>query len=186
MQHDLFGEITYDADDQLWHGRCSLPSFAQYDTDLADDDDELPEEEFRRGLFPLQIQDETGRGPSSEQEQAFRYLQENEPEVCRAVMSEVLASATAFMGKPGCAWGWARRLAQGPQTLEDLRTALRCTGVEVSALHLGGYAYLGVEFLAYWEIEHGLAVVYHPQKGTFWSDATALSSIDEADNLDVG
>jgi hypothetical protein len=53
-----------------------------------------------------------------------------------------------------------------------------CTGVEVGDRHADGIAYLAFQFNAAGDLlEHGLSVVYHPTRGSFWSDAEGLNQI---------
>jgi hypothetical protein len=189
MHHEVFGEILYDEEDAVWRGRCSLPAFAEYGRPPCDVPDE-PDEDFRRGVFPLTIRDESGAGPSPRQANAFRFLLQNEAEVCRAVAAQLLASyrlgrdweerLKKYRDAPllGRVVGWL--IGKEAQTPEDLKPAARCAGVEVATLSAGEYAYLGFAFDTTWEIEHGLVVVYHPQKGAPWGDATALGSVTDA------
>ena len=52
-----------------------------------------------------------------------------------------------------------------------------------STLHAGGHAYCGFSFETDWEPEHGVTVVFHPEKQAFWGDRSALDDVSEADNL---
>src|SRR2546427_5172490 len=104
MTHPLFGEIVYHRSDVQWTGRCRLPTFAEYGRE-ANGSLEEPNADFRQGAFPLTIQDDEGSGPSPEQESAFRYLTEHEPQICQAVMTELLACYRQFYGN----WDWVRR-----------------------------------------------------------------------------
>src|SRR5437764_10812168 len=149
-----------------------------------------PDERFRKGIFPLQIQDYTGNGPTEYQAIALRHLLENESAVLREVMTELLACYHAYHGwakldSKWPLWGRIVKWLAGKQyeTIEELKPATRCIGVEVSALCVGDMAYLGFYFDSNWEHEHGLAVVYHPKKDAFWGDATAIGDITEADNF---
>lgn len=188
MHHDAFGEISYQEDEQAWLGSCALPTFAEYGRDS--ENAVLPEldDNFRKGLFPLTIQDDMGSGPSSQQANTFRFLRQNETDVCRAVMAELLTCLTESLGsqRTGGILGWLqRRFGYELKTLEDLRPNVRCIGVEFSSSFVGEYAYVAFYFETIWgwENEHGLSVVFHPEKGTFWGDGSALQYIEEADNL---
>jgi hypothetical protein len=190
MHHEAFGEIRYDPNSPAWEGTCALPAFAEYGREPYHIELDEPDENFRNGKFPLTIQDYTGKGPSVQQANSFRHLQQNEQAVRKVVMTELLASYLAERGwaKLDTQWPlWGRfvRWLVGKQyeTIEELKPAARCIGVEVSTLCVGDLAYLGFNFAAEWEYEHGLAIVYHPVKGAFWGDGTAISSITEADNF---
>jgi len=186
MHLDVFGEIAFDEYDLEWTGSCSLPVFAEYGK-LGPDDSSLsePAPEFRLGRFTLSIQDDSGDGPSPQQANVFRFLLEHEPEVCVAVMTEVV-NACDMRGGPirwlqdrreSRLWGWLARLT-GPEykTPDDLKQAARCTGLEVSSEYVGAHAYLAFYFETMFgiEVEHGLSVIFHPEKETFWGDASAI------------
>jgi hypothetical protein len=194
MHHDGFGEIFYQEDDQVWLGRCHLPAFAEYGVP-ADGALEEPNADLRDGFFPLTIQDPAGGGPSVPQANAFRFVERNEQDVCRAVMSGLLECYRSYYG-PVWAWakerrrswllGWlARWLLEGEHTCpEDLKPVVRCTGVELSSLYRGDYAYAAFQFDTAdgLDVEHGVSVVFHPEKGASWGDASAIHYIEEADN----
>lgn len=57
MRHEVFGDIHYDADGPHWVGKCVLPAFAEYGREPHDITLEAPDDDFRRGVFPLTIQD---------------------------------------------------------------------------------------------------------------------------------
>jgi hypothetical protein len=185
MHHAVFGEVVYDEEDG-WRGRCSLPAFAEYGRPPCYVPAE-PDEDFRRGIFPLLVRDEAGAGPSPRQVNAFRFLRQNEGAVCRVVAAQLLASyrlgrdwegrLKKYRGVPllGRVVTWL--LGKEVQTPEDLKLYARCVGVEVATESAGEYAYLGFSFATTWEPEHGLVVVFHPEKGAHWGDATALSAV---------
>jgi hypothetical protein len=200
MHHAVFGDISYSPDEQAWTGSCVLPVFAEYgrvppDYHLLGE----PAPEFNRGAFALTIQDDTGDRPSEPQINAFRGLLTREREVCRSVLMELIDAYRDFSGtgtgalldwlhnqRQSWMWGWlANLVGPAPEALEDLKQAVRCTGVEISCLYLGDSAYIAFYFETIWglETEHGLSVVYHPDKGTFGGDASAIFDIQEADNL---
>jgi len=196
MHHDVFGEILYNQDDLGWIGQCALPAFAEYGKEptenliLAE-----PDPRFARGVFALTIPDGSGAGPSARQANAFRYLLDNEQQVCLAVMTALVEACNMYGGpiawlqqrRNSPLWGWLARLV-GPEykTPEDLKSAAQCTGVEVARHAVGDYAYIAFYFATIWgiEMEHGLSVVFHPEKGTSCGDASSIDYISEADNLD--
>ena len=186
MHHDVFGEITYDADDLRWTGKCPLPVFAEYGK-LAPDDHRLqePTADFQRGVFGFSVQDDTGGGPSAPQANAFRFVRERENDVSRSVLTELVNACDMRGGviawlqkrRESRLWGWLARLI-GPEykAPEDLKQAARCTALEVSSIHLGSYAYVAFYFETAFgtEGDHGLSVIFHPGKGTFWGDGSAI------------
>jgi hypothetical protein len=203
MQHNLFGKVSYSKNDHRWTGLVALPALAQFGKDLPTDYCYVPDPnpEFCRGLIPFKIQDATGDGPSPAQENAFRFLVENENDVCQAVMIEVLKAYPVICHGPldwlvtwlrkyreSRVWGWlARSLRPECKTPEDLKQALRCSGVEFSVLHLNSFAYVAFSFDTIWyeTDEEGFAVVFHPKLGTWWGDGGTIGEIIEADNLEA-
>jgi hypothetical protein len=190
MHHDVFGEIRYDPDGPWWQGTCALPLFAEYGREPCSITLQDTDENFRKGVFALTIQDDDGKGPSVQQANAVRYLQQNEQTVRQVVMTELLASYHEHRGwaKLDTLWPlWGRfvRWVVGKpyETIDELKPAARCIGVEVSTLYVGDVAYLGFNFDAEWKYDHGLAIVYHPVKGAFWGDGIAIGNIIEADNF---
>jgi len=186
MHHAVFGEITYNSDDLAWAGSCTLPVFAEYGR-LAPDDYRLsePSPAFERGVFALTVQDATGDGPSLEEANTFRFLVDRETEVCGAVMTALVNACDRRGGllrwlnerRDSRVWGWLARLF-GPeyQVPEDLKQAVRCLRLEVSSQCVGGYSYVGFFFETIFgtETAGGLSVIFHPQEGTFWGDASAI------------
>src|SRR5438105_5526638 len=153
MRHEVFGEIEYDPHGPCWEGTCALPLFAEYGREPHDIMLDEPDERFRKGIFPLQIQDYTGNGPTEYQAIAWRYLLENESAVLREVMTELLACYHAYHGwakldSKWPLWGRIVKWLAGKQyeTIEELKPATRCIGVEVSALCVGDMACLGFNF----------------------------------------
>lgn len=188
MRHDVFGEIAYSEEDEAWTGTCSLPVFAEYGKpgpDLAALDDPPPE--FARGQFAFTVHDSEHAGPTEQQANAFRHLLEHEADVCRAVMTALVDACGQKGGilrwlnerRGSRLWGWLARLV-GPEykTPEDLKPAVRCSCFEVGREPVDAYANIAFHFDTIFgiEAEHGLSVVYHPEQGTFWGDASAIDS----------
>ena len=190
LHHNVFGAIVYSADECGWTGSCPLPVFAEYGKegpDLQLLSDATPE--FRKGAFALTIQDETAFEPNEQQCNAFRFLREHEAEVCQTVMSEVLKVKRDFGGnwvawlrarRQTRVWGWLAALL-GPEykTLEDLKPAVRCIGLEISRHHFGTLAHVAFYFETGFgiETEHGFSVIYHPEAGTISGDASAIHEL---------
>jgi len=189
IHHDIFGDITYNRDDLAWVGWCTLPVFAQYGR-ITPDDYRLsePPPEFDRGAFAISVQDASGNGPSVEEANVFHFLRERETEVCRAVMTELINACDMRGGllrwlnerRESPLWGWLARLC-GPEykVPEDLKQAVRCRSVEISSQSDGGYSYIAFSFetIFGFDAEHGLAVVFHPQNGTFCGDSLAIHDV---------
>jgi Ankyrin repeats (3 copies)/Domain of unknown function (DUF6985) len=166
MNHDVFGPISYKMRDQVWIGKCSLPRFAEYGSNPDEGQFWASEgDDFRQERFGLTIRDTTGDGPTKEQTNSFQYLKQNEAQVCEAVGAALLESANYGVDPPRY------------HAAADLKPIARCTGVEFSTEHIGTHAYCAFSFDNIWEMEHGLAIVYHPDKGASWGDSTALDNI---------
>ena len=185
MHHEVFGEIGFDADQLAWLGRIHLPEFAKYGQRDEPLSMEEPDEDFRKGVFPLFIEvdprlegsSSAPPSPTAQQVNTARFLRENEPAVCSAVIGELLA-----LQRGHGFWGWLRRkLGFERQTLLEMHSAVRCWRVEFSYLFVGDHAYVGFCFHVEWAIEP--AVVYHPTQGAHWGDWSAIDCIEEADNL---
>ena len=189
MHHNILGEIDYDVDLRAWTGACALPVLAEYGRLEPDNHNLLkPTPEFNRGQFPFELLDETGEGPTPQQANAIRYVREHETDVCRAVVTQLVEACHHYGGilawlqqrRESRTWGWLARLL-GPEykTPEDMKSAVRCTGFVVSTAFDGEYAYLAFHFETIFVIEsdHGLSVVFHPEKEAFWGDGLALAEM---------
>jgi hypothetical protein len=171
MQREPFGEIVHDSDAAAWIGRVRLPEFAIYGRDQPSASLGPPDDRTREGLFELTVRDSAGTGPTQQQANAVRYLIDNEPAVCRAVLSEILASQ-----RYGGVIGWLnRKLGLERQTPEELHNLVRCVGVTVSDAEVREYAHIGFDFDVDWVLD--LSVVFHPAQGACWGDRTAIDCI---------
>jgi len=197
VHHAVFGEITYDEDELSWVGRCRLPAFAAWSMQ-PNGALEQPGEDQRAGFFPLTIYDATGVGPSVQQGNTYRFVQQNEQDTCEAVLLALLDCYRSFYGsnwdwakqrRDSRIWGWlARRLLQDAYEVpDDLKPVVRCTAMELSYLHVGAYAYAAFRFDTAdgLDSEHGIAVVFQPDKGASWGDASAIHHVEAADNVDA-
>ncbi|VTR95104.1 unnamed protein product [Gemmata massiliana] len=151
--HPRLGEMY--RDEPGWVGAAQLPRFAAPGRKLRQEDD--PPEEHVRVL----IEELDPKGVAPEQQAAISRLMDQEDDVFAAVWGQLPEALPGF----------------------DLDTQVICTEVEVSRWHLDGVAYLGFSIDCDGHLEHGLQVVYHPTKGTWWGDWKALNTIEEADNL---
>jgi hypothetical protein len=174
MDYELFGDLRYDEVDESWTGSTTLRLFATFGA--ARYEDEAVRRRHER-VFPLTVRDPTGKGPSPEQERAYRHLRDNEADVFWAARATLFDCYRAYTASP-LSWFWERvgRLL-GVRPIESpagLDTAAGFSGVEVAREHQGGAAYLLFAVNCDWEPEHGMMVVYHKDRPTTWTTADAL------------
>ena len=91
MDHELFGDLRYNPDDQLWTGSVLLRQFAafgqaRYDGLYFEPDDEGECLRRHEGALPVEMWDPRGTGPPAQQEAAYRFLLENQADVFRAAL----------------------------------------------------------------------------------------------------
>jgi hypothetical protein len=179
---ELFGEIRYNTDDQLWTGAVRLGLFAAFGESWADD--EAERRQRSEGILPLAIPDPTGKGPSRQQEQAFRFVRDHEADVFRAVLGALFESYQAYTASPLSGF-WERIGAwfgiKPIQSPEGLGTQARFTGLELAREHLGGVAHALFVVHCEWEPEHGMMVVYHKDRPASWTTFDALELESETD-----
>lgn len=134
---------------------------------------------FRRGEFPVQIGDSKGKGPTPEQEKAFRELVDNESHIVGMIMQAVFEQYRELRkGDPG----WYKMFANA-KTPADLKKMLRCEYIHVSEYHKSGVAYLGFYFHCLWDEEHGLGVLWHNDHVVEVGDYDTVYDVPEADNF---
>lgn len=132
-----------------WAGAARLPLFAAPGTALRNETDPPA------GQVRVRVESAAG-ALTAEQDAAVARLFADEPQVFAAVWGE-LQSVLHFL---------------------NLQTQVICTEVVVSRSSHDGVAYLGFSIDADCHLEHGLQVVYHPTRGTWWGDWEALNAID--------
>jgi hypothetical protein len=181
MQHELFGNIEHLHSDEGWRGDARLPEFADFGKFCIADDDRRP----RKPTVRLRINDPEERGPSPEQQAAYRFLMENEPAVRRAVVAGLFKSYTDYhtgLIPDGIAKSLGAPPATGP---EGLREHCRFVELEISRQHHRGMSYLAFHVDCTWEPEHGMIIVYHRDKPTEWTTADSLVDLFESDADDA-
>lgn len=161
-----------------------LSEYEDFKGSPEDDEDYRRSEErqrdwFKRGIFPLTVEDPEGKGPTPEQERAFREFIADEPGNVAILMNAIYESYRKA-SKDDPYWFEALPPITSP---EALKKVLRCTDVIVSQYHLAGYAYLSFSFHCLWDEEHGLGVLFHKDRVVEVGDYDTLYNITEADNL---
>lgn len=136
-------------------GAARLPRFAAPGTALRNETDPPA------GQVRVRVQG-AADALTAEQDAAVARLFADEPQVFAAVWGE-LQSVLHFL---------------------DLQIQVICTEVVVSPSSHDGVAYLGFSIDADCHLEHGLQVVYHPTRGTWWGDWEALNTIEAPDDAD--
>ncbi len=146
---------------------------------------EVAEERRRRGLFPFTVADPTGAGPTPEQTAAFRYLVENEAEVCQAVLEELYRSYQQYYEDER----W-RRICDLPEIAAPagITAAAHLLDVQVCRESADGVAHLVFGVDCDWEQEHGMCVVYRKDAGAHWSTFDSLYDLlsDGSDEENLG
>jgi hypothetical protein len=143
--------------------------------------------ERRDGVLPLVIRDPTGRGPSPEQELAFRRVRDDEAAVLRAVVAALFDSYRSYRASP---FGeHAARLQKwlGVASIaspEGLDAGAGFIEVEFAREHVGGAAHVLFGVDCDWEVEHGMTVVYHPDRPATWTTPDALDLDSDEDDED--
>src|SRR5262245_33400481 len=179
MDHELFGPLHYYPADEYWTGKVCLHRIAAFGAKPYDDD--ATRQRRREGNLPLVIYDPTGKGPSPRQEEAYRFLLDNEDDVLRHALGALFESYQEYADSPmSVIWGWVGRwLGVRPITSPaGLAVAAEFNGVEIAREYHRDSAYVVFNVHCDWDSEHGMMVVYHKDKPatcTTW-DAFDLES----------
>lgn len=160
-----------------------MSEYGGFDRGDEQDDEAYAREEaarkarYRQGVFPVVIEDPTNKGPSPEQERAFREFVEKERDVIAAIMKGILDQyRESRLGYPD----WYKMLPE-PKTVADLRKMLRCTEFRVSEYHFKGIAYLCLIFDCVWSDD--LGVLWHQDHVVAVGDHETVADVPEADNF---
>jgi hypothetical protein len=182
MNHELFGELRYQRDDQQWTGAVRLGLFAKFGEPR--DDDEAEQRRWGEGILPLVVHDPAGNGPSPPQEEAFRFVRDREADVFRAVLGALFESYKEYTASPISGfWEWVGGWfgVKPIASPEGLGVVVVFTGMEVAREHVGGMAHTLFVVNCGWEPEHGMMVVYHKDRPATWTTPDALELESEAD-----
>lgn len=141
-------------------------------------------EKLARGLFPFRVADPEEQGPTIAQEASFRFLLENEAAVFDAVLSQVWASFQAFYDDEH----WRMIMGLKPAaTVDDLRGRFGISRVEVALEERGGFAHLVFAIDSEWQDEHGVYVVYSPdRRDVGWTSLDILNDLLPTDETEAG
>jgi hypothetical protein len=150
-------------------------------------------------FFPVRIEAPPDASPTPAQEAAGRLLIEREDEVCRAILSELLASyrqyyeyeqgrfAAILAAEPDEASRARREALQRRYGLpaiagaESLTAIAHLLKVQIPRSQIEGVSPLIIPVDCDWEQEHGLFLVYHPTLGAEW---TCFDGLHEYVSLD--
>jgi hypothetical protein len=170
MNRELFGDFVYSGDGECWTATRPLSRFARLARSRFGDPDDQPPP----GLFPVRVADPEHKGPSAEQEAAYRHLLENEETLAETVLITLLSSL------------WQADPDSAIKTPQELTKVSQLTCVAIAREHHHGMAYLVFHVDCNWEMEHGMNVVYHKDRPAAWTwddgiDELLLSDQDVAD-----
>ena len=197
IRHPLFGKLKWNSSVEAWGGRIRLAFFVGYDFPGAGFPSRrstlcglakrirflsLLGMRLKRMVLPITLYDETGQGPSAEQENALIYLQENETAVGQAIVQAVFACYQEFYDAERKTYLRALQekmvrqdsfstekeleellpKLESPEGLKRL-ICLRELYFEGSPCEepQGGFARVGWSFACTWDEEHGLGVSTH-------------------------
>jgi hypothetical protein len=155
----------------------------EYDESREGDGDDAGEEaesraRFRRGVFPIELGDSKGKGPTPEQEKAFRELVDNEAHVINVIMRAIFEKYREMMDADPTSYNFFPKV----KSPADLKKMLRCEYVHVSEYHKFGVAYLGFYFDCLWDTEHGLGVLWLNDHVVEVGDSDTVLDAPDADN----
>lgn len=176
MHSNLFGDLRYNEDDQLWTGTMRLRPFATFGRTPYDNENERRQRD--EGLLPLTIwAPETG--PIAQQDAAYHWLRDNEAAVLRATLGalfEAYRGYTEAHGPLSPLWKWLSGLlgVKPIESPEGLHTEAAFTGVEFAREHTNGVAYILFNMYCMWEPEHGTMIVYHKDRPATCTTVDAL------------
>ncbi len=174
IHHPLFGTLKWDSSVETWGGRVRLAFFVGHG---------LPEKGDRpeRETF-INLYDESGQGPSAEQENALIYLLENETAVGQAIVQAVFACYQEFYDAERKMYLRALQekmvrqdSSSAERELEEFLPKLESPEglkrlIRLHELYFegspceepqGGLARVGWSFACTWDEEHGLGVSTH-------------------------
>jgi hypothetical protein len=184
MEHPIFGPIEYSTEE--WEGEVSVPFFAAYDHPPSFFDT-LPawkHKLIKEGRFDLVVQDESGEGPSHEQERAFAHFLANQDAICAAVVAAIFPYyqkeyKNRELTTDGLSKAEMEKLFPAIEGVEGLKGLTRFRTLYVlegmgqwdeggtkpeTWAKLGHWALLGFAFSCTWDVEHGLGIVFHKDK----------------------
>ena len=140
-RHPLMGALQWNEDDQRCQGEIQLPfPYTVRDSGLATD---------RYDLF---VYDKAGEGPSTAQERAFAYLQENRATICQAVRTWVFKYVQYVRE------GFLESTLHSP---DELVTELSSGDVSLLAGSRDGCAFVVFGFECKIDADHGIDVAVH-------------------------
>jgi hypothetical protein len=196
IEHPVFGTLKLDESGD-WTRLVHLPVFARYDeksdgyVDIDGEDqgqsrrakrEKRRAEQFAAGLFPLHIVDMEESGPSTAQEEAYRFLIEHESQVADAIMSYVFrtyAHRDDYWTLDGLQQGEFGVKLSEPS---DLKRVMRLSSVMIVPAD-GDVADVIFYFNSSLDEEHGVEVTTN--RAEIEDDVFDLFPIDLPDELDA-
>lgn len=129
-----------------------------------------------RGMMPVRITDPDQTGPSLPQDASLQYLLANQEPLARVVLEQM--------------FDWDRQTGQHPmpgmslsplQSPDELIGRFAVRSVEITWEHHRGTSYL-VFHIDGWDMEHGSAVVVHPDRLPAWTTYSDISDLTPSDD----
>lgn len=135
-----------------------------------------------KGDFPVRIPADPGDEPSAPQVASLRFLLENEAAVFDAVMGQVFDSFQAFYADER--WRMVTGLKPA-ESVAELAGRFAVTRLDVAGPSRGGFSHLVFTIDSEWQDEHGVLVVYSPDRRTAaWSSLDIIDDLLESDDPD--
>jgi hypothetical protein len=135
------GALQCNAEEQRWQGEIQLPF--PYTDDASG---------FETDHYPLFVYDKAGEGPSTAQERAFAYLQENRATICHAVRTWVFKYVQYVRE------GFHEPALNSP---DELITELSSGDVSLYAGSKDECAFVAFGYECKIDTEHGINVLVH-------------------------
>jgi hypothetical protein len=150
-------------DDYFWTGEVVLPSWAGFQSRRGPYGalSSRAESDGSARLTVRPKDEDTRTPPSPEQNQAFRFLLDNEKVVADSVLRAIFAEYPALRDSYGYDDYEAAELMPEIERAEQLRPLVGLSNVHVLNVAKHGIAYIGFEFGCKWDEEHGLGVTTH-------------------------
>jgi hypothetical protein len=170
MDHPIFGTLRLVQHDG-WIGSLQIGFFSEFD-DVATalyvekfggfNYNEAANQDFRQGLFELQVVDREGDGPSVSQERALLQFVHNQQLLCPVIIDAIFDYYRSHRENWRTGDESLDDITVPPvQSPDDLRRLIRLDSLFVLDMSRDDLPLIGLCFACSWDIEHGLGVLIH-------------------------